>query len=162
MGGLRQSPCFSRRTKRPKPAAHIDSSAWSDVPSAMSNTDSAIRGAVESFVEQLRGLIQKAALESVQAALNGAPVRRGAKQGRVAAAAPTRHPKGAKRTPEELEALVKKLHSYVVKNPGQRIEQIGKALEIVTKELVLPVKKLVSEKRLSTKGQRRATTYFAK
>ena len=130
----------------------------------MSNTDSAIREAVESFVEQLRGLIRQAALESVQAALNGAPARGRTKPGRVVAfaAAPKGHRKGAKRTPEELEGLVKKLHSYVAKNPGQRIEQIGKALGIVTKELALPVKKLVSEKRLSTKGQKRATTYFAK
>jgi hypothetical protein len=130
----------------------------------MSNTDAAIREAVESFVEQLRGLIQRAALESVQAALNGgAPARRGAKPGRpLAAAAPKVQRKGAKRTPEELEALIKKLHSHVAKNPGQRIEQIGKAIGVVTKELVLPVKKLVTEKKLSTKGQKRATTYFAK
>lgn len=130
----------------------------------MSNIDAAIREAVESFVEQLRDLIQQAALESVQAALSGAgPARRGVKAGRPAVGVLAKgRQKGAKRTPEELEGLVKKLHSHVAKNPGQRIEQIGKALGIVTKELVLPVKKLVSEKKLSTKGQKRATTYFAK
>ena len=130
----------------------------------MSNTDAAIREAVESFVEQLRGLIQQAALESVQAALNGGvPARRGVKAGRPAVAVSTKgRQKSAKRTPEELEGLVKKLHAHVAKNPGQRIEQVGKALGVATKELVLPVKKLVSEKRLSTKGQKRATTYFAK
>jgi len=130
----------------------------------MSNTDSAIREAVESFVEQLRGLIQRAALDSVQAALNGAPARRGAKPGRSAPsdARSKGHRKGAKRTPEQLDGLIKKLHSYVAKNPGQRIEQVGKALGVATKELVLPVKKLVSEKRLSAKGQKRATTYSAK
>ena len=130
----------------------------------MSNTDAAIREAVESFVEQLRGLIQGAALESVQLALSGGtPVSRRAKPGRIAIGiSSNNHRKGAKRTPEELEGLVKKLHSYVAKNPGPRIEQIGMALGVATKELVLPVKKLVSEKKLTSKGQKRATTYFAK
>jgi len=131
----------------------------------MSNTDTAIRQAVESFVEQLRGLIQHAALESVQAALNGGgqSLRRGAKPGRAAAVVASKgRAKGAKRTPEELEALVKKLHAHVAKNPGQRIETIGAGLGVPTKELVLPAKKLLSEKRLATKGQKRATIYFAK
>jgi len=132
----------------------------------MSNTDTAIRDAVESFVEQLKSLIQHAALESVQAALNGGSQspRRGAKPGRAAATvvASNGRGKGAKRTPEELDALVKKLHAHVVKNPGQRIEKIGAGLGIPTKELVLPAKKLLSEKRLATKGQKRATLYFAK
>jgi DNA-binding NtrC family response regulator len=131
----------------------------------MSNTDAAILEAVESFVEQLRGLIQQAALESVQAALNGGSLsaRRGLKPARVApASAPKRRRIGPKRLPEELDALVKKLHVYVAKNPGQRIEQIGRGLDISTKELALPVKKLKSERQISTKGQKRATVYFAK
>jgi hypothetical protein len=68
---------------------------------------------------------------------------------------------GAKRTPAELDALVKKLHAHVVKNPGQRIEKIGAGLGIPTKERALPARKLLSEKRLATKGQKRATLYFA-
>ena len=131
----------------------------------MSNSDAAIREAVESFVEQLKGLIQRAALESVQAALldgGGGPARRGSKLGRAASLAPSKPQGGAKRTPEELDALIKKLRIYVVKNPGQRIEQIGRGLDVTTKELVLPVKKLMSERQISTKGQKRATVYFAK
>lgn len=130
----------------------------------MSNTDTAIREAVESFVEQLRGLIQQAALESVQTALNGgASARRAGKPERsLANGASKGRRKGAKRTPEELEGLIKKLYSHIAKNPGQRIEQIGQAIGVVTKELVLPVKKLVTDRKLSTKGQKRATTYFAK
>lgn len=131
----------------------------------MSNTDTAIKEAVESFVEQLRGLIQGAALEAVHAALSGGavPERRSANPGgRTAVAAPRSRQKGSKRTPEELEALVKKLHSHIAKNPGQRVEQIGKTLGIATKEFVLPIKKLVSEKKFSTKGAKRATTNYAK
>jgi hypothetical protein len=131
----------------------------------MSNTDTAIREAVESFVEQLKGLIQQAALESVQAALGGSgQPRRGVTPARGAASAVVTkgRSKGAKRSPEELEALVKKLHAHIAKNPGQRIETIGAGLGIPTKELALPVKKLVGEKKLTTKGQKRATIYFAK
>ena len=130
----------------------------------MSNSDTAIREAVEAFVEQLSGLIRQSALESVQSLLAGGagPSRRGSKGARVPTLAARGKRKGAKRTPEELDALVKKFHTHVAKHPGQRIEQIGQILAIPTKELALPVKRLMSEKKLSSKGQKRATTYFAK
>lgn len=131
----------------------------------MSNSDAEIREAVEYFVEQLKGLIQRAALESVQAALAGGgsgPVRQGSELGRAASAVRSKRQKRAKRTAEELDSLIKRLRTYVVKNPGQRIEQIGRSLDVPTKELVLPVKKLMSDKQISTKGERRATVYFAK
>jgi len=130
----------------------------------MSNIDEEVREAVESFVEQLKGLIQRAALESVQSALNGG----GSSTRRDAKRAPSRAPlaaKGyettAKRSPAELAALIKKLHSHISKHPGQRIEKIGEGLGVPTKALVLPVKRLISEKKVTTKGQKRATVYFA-
>ena len=107
----------------------------------MANISDAIRSALEAFVDDISNLIQQAALESVEAALAGAstiPGRRG-RGGRVAmpafAALSHSRKKGAKRTPEELEQLIKKLHSYIGKNPGQRIEQIAQGLDISTKEL---------------------------
>jgi DNA-binding NtrC family response regulator len=137
----------------------------------MANISDTIRAALDSFVNDLSSLIQEAALESVEQALAEAsaiPGRggRGARAARSAApsfASPSQsRKKGAKRTPEELEQLIKKLHGYIAKNPGQRIEQIAQGLDISTKELNLPAKKLISDKKLSTKGQKRATTYFAK
>jgi len=130
----------------------------------MSTIDDAIFEAVESFVEQLKGLIQQAALESVQTALNGRnqPSQRRTKAaGGGTMAGLQRYEAGAKRTPAELAALIKKLHAHIAKNPGLRIETIGTALGVPTKALVLPVKRLVSERRVSTKGQKRATVYFA-
>lgn len=129
-----------------------------------------IRAALDSFVDDISNLIQQAALESVEQALAGAsaiPSRRAGRGARAAAGVPVfaasaSRKKGAKRTPEELEQLIKKLHGYIAKNPGQRIEQIAASLDISTKELNLPAKKLISEKKLTTKGQKRATTYFAK
>jgi HPt (histidine-containing phosphotransfer) domain-containing protein len=134
----------------------------------MANINDTVRAALEAFVDDISSLIQQAALETVEAALAGAssiPGRRGrgprAVTSSLAPSAASRK-KGAKRTPEELEQLIKKLHGYIAKNPGQRIEQIASSLDISTKELNLPAKKLISEKKLTTKGQKRATTYFAK
>jgi len=130
----------------------------------MSNIDDAVREAVESFVEQLKGLIQRAALESVQTALNGGSALspRGASRelGRGSLAL-ERQQAGSKRSPAELAVLIKKLHAYIAKNPGQRIEKIGTGLGVPTKALVLPVKRLISERKVTTKGQKRATLYFA-
>jgi len=136
----------------------------------MANINDTIRAALDAFVEDISNLIQQAALESVEQALAGAsviPGRRGRGAGRAVAASSFVSPgaprkKGAKRTAEELEQLIKQLHGYIAKNPGQRIEQIAQGLDISTKELNLPAKKLIAEKKLSTKGQKRATTYFAK
>ncbi|HEY0469090.1 MAG TPA: DNA-binding protein [Polyangiaceae bacterium] len=137
----------------------------------MANISDTIRAALDAFVNDLSSLIQEAALESVEQALAEASTipGRGGRGGRAARAGAVSfvslsqsRKKGAKRTPEELEQLIKKLHGYIAKNPGQRIEQIAQGLDISTKELNLPAKKLISEKKLSTKGQKRATTYFAK
>ena len=143
----------------------IDSDVRVNVPTSMSNIDAAILDAVESFVEQLEGLIRQAALESVRAALDGGSraSRRGLKVGHTANALMSeRLKKRAKRTPEELDAIVNKFHSYVGEHPGQGIEQIGLGLGVSTKTLILPVKKLHSDKRLGTTGHKRATAYFAK
>lgn len=132
-----------------------------------SDLDAALRDVVETFVVQLRDLFQRSALEKVQSALGGevAAPRRGRRP--KAAAAPAAatgraRKKGAKRTPEELEGLVSSLLAYVKKNPGERIEQIGAGLGLGTKDLALPAKKLIADKQIRTKGQKRATTYFAK
>ncbi|MDF3071647.1 MAG: hypothetical protein K0R38_7248 [Polyangiaceae bacterium] len=131
----------------------------------MSDIDAALRDAVEGFVLQLKELFQRSALETVQDAFGAGGTSKG-RGGRAArSAAPARgraSRKGAKRSPEALEELVQRLHAYIKKNPGERIEQIGAALGAGTKELALPAKKLIADKKLSTKGQKRATTYFAK
>ena len=129
----------------------------------MSNIDEEVRAAIESFVEQLKGLIQRAALESVQTALNGHSAARGSSKRPLtrATVGTLRYEAGAKRSPAELAALIKRLHSHIAKHPGLRIEKIGDGLGVPTKALVLPVKRLISEKKLTTKGQKRATVYYA-
>jgi len=130
-----------------------------------SSVESDIRSRVEAFVEEITTMIRTSALEVVSEAL-GEGGTRPAARGRARAAAPVvssgRRTKGAKRDPRMLQALTDKLGDYIKKNPGLRIEQIGKALGTPTKDLALPVKKLIAGKKIATKGQKRATTYFSK
>lgn len=123
--------------------------------------DSEIRARVEAFAADLIDLIKTSALDVVHAAL-GQPVgvRRRSSFGGAAASLLSGREKGAKRDPQVLDALVERLGAFVIKNPGKRIEEIGNELSIATKELALPVKKLIAAKRITTKGQRRATTYY--
>jgi hypothetical protein len=83
--------------------------------------------------------------------------------GKRRATPPTKSPRsqGAKRGVDELEALSKRFVQFVHDNPGLRIEQINKQLSTTTTELALPIRKLVSSGGLTTKGQKRSTTYFA-
>jgi hypothetical protein len=128
-----------------------------------STVESEIRSRLESFVQDLTAMIRASAMELVRDALGrqgGAPRRRAGARRASTVVTSARRPKGAKRDPEVLAALTEKLGAFIKKTPGQRIEQIGKALGTPTKELALPVKKLTAAKKISTKGQKRATTYF--
>jgi hypothetical protein len=135
---------------------------------AASNFDQQIRNTIEAFVQELSELVRSAAVQSVTEAFGapglGAP-RRGRPPAAAAGKAPARAPsssrgKGQKRAPEALAELVNDLLNAIKENPGQRMEQIAKALESSTQELALPAKKLIAEKKIKTKGERRATKYF--
>ena len=70
--------------------------------------------------------------------------------------------KGAKRDPADLAALTDSIAAHIESNPGQGVEQIAKALSTTTKELTLPIRKLLADKKIFSKGQKRATRYFPK
>ena len=129
--------------------------------------DSQIQDHIQAFVEELTLLIKRAAVLSVAEALNEGGSRRGpgrprgAARSTVAPAGAGRR-KGAKRDPQELEALTEKLNAYIKSHGGQRIEQIAQGMGTSTKELALPAKKLLATKKIKTTGTRRATKYFGK
>lgn len=121
---------------------------------------------VQAALDELVAAIQESTISSFQAMLSGAPASAksaprapAARAGRAAAKS---RPKGAKRTPEEIESQSKTLLATIKKNPGLRIEEIGKLIGVSTKELALPVIKLFEAKAISSKGNRRATRYFPK
>ena len=127
----------------------------------MSDSNQQIRDRIEEFVNQLSQLVRQTALESVQDAL-GEGGRRGRGRGGRAALGRGARSKGEKRSSDQIAETTKAVVSYVRKHPGQGVEAIAKGLGTVTKELTLPIRKLVAEKQLKTKGQKRATKYFAR
>jgi hypothetical protein len=131
---------------------------------AKNSVNDRIRNRVEAFAEELSTLIRDSAMETVREALGGgsAPRRGGRASASAAPVRGGRREKGQKRDPGEIERLTGRLLDYVRSNAGQRIEQIAAGMGTVTKELNLPVKKLISQKSLKTKGQKRATQYFAR
>jgi hypothetical protein len=117
-----------------------------------------IRDAIEAFVEELSVLVRAAALQSVTEVFGSGGSGGRGRKGR-AALIPSRA-KGEKRSPQALTQLVGRLLSEIKAKPGLRMEQIAKALGSTTKDLALPAKKLIAEKKIKTKGERRATKYF--
>jgi len=133
----------------------------------MSDFQNEMNRTVESFVAQISELARKAAIDTLESAFGSRPTGRGA--GRVSAAvvateAPKagrpRGGKGAKRTQADIDALSEQFASFVKASPGLRIEQINKELGTTTKDLALPIRKLVAEGVVTTKGNKRSTTYF--
>lgn len=125
----------------------------------MSNADfnQQIRNAIESFVEELSSLVRTAALQSVTDAFGSGG---GGRRVRGAVKLSAQRAKGEKRSPQDLAQLVSKLQSEIKAKPGLRMEQIAAAIGSTTKDLALPAKKLIAEKKIKTKGERRATKYF--
>ena len=152
----------------------------------MDNVDTQLKHRVDSFVAELSALVKKAALEAVTTALKGeaaapgvakaagkkraapapapaAAPKAAAKAPKAAPAAPaaSKRKAGQKRSPDEIAKTTDKLLAYITKNSGQRIEEIAKGVGNSTKELTLPVKKLLNDKKISSKGEKRATRYYA-
>ncbi len=135
------------------------------------NTEKQTQDRVQSFVNELTGLVRQAALEAVQEALGGvaAPKRRG--RPRKAKRAPARRKtvkrkakktgKRAKRSGAQVEAIAARVLAHVKKKPGQSVTEIAKTLRRTPKDLQLPIRKLIADKKLRTTGQKRGTKYFA-
>ncbi len=128
----------------------------------MNDVNRQIRDRIEAFVSELNELVRQAALDAVSDALRSggaATLRRGAVSDRSPRAGLRRG--GGKRTPDEIDATAAHVLAYVERSPGQGVEQMARDLDISTRELTLPIKKLLADGRISTKGHKRATKYFA-
>ncbi len=139
----------------------------------MSDFQSEMNRTMQSFVSQITELARRAAIDTLESAFGGRAAATATRNGGGAAAAAAvasattgrvgrpRGGRGAKRSPEDLESLSETFASFVKGNPGLRIEQINKQLGTTTKDLALPIRKLISDGVVTTKGQKRSTTYFA-
>lgn len=126
-----------------------------------------VRSLVDSFAQELSARLRQAIDEAIDDAVGGGRgpgSRRGKKTGGRKKASRTakgtaRRGVGRRRSPEELEKLQRDLLREIKKKPDRRIEEIGESMGIDTKILTLPAKKLIAEKKVKTKGQKRATRY---
>lgn len=119
----------------------------------MKDFQSELNHVVQGFVSQITELARRAAVDTLESALG----RSSGKAGKLRVTAS----RGRKRNSTDLERLADSFHGYVAKHPGLRIEQINKELGTTTKDLALPIRKLLADGDIKTKGERRATTYFA-
>src|SRR5262249_23664096 len=149
----------------------------------MSDVKNEIRTRVDAFVDELSDLVRQAALAAVEEALKkgevtpparkaGRPAKPAAPaesheekktprtRGRPAAAKGAKRRAGEKRSPAVLAQVTEQVFNHIKANAGQGVEQIAKALGTTTKELTLPIRKLLAEKKVTSKGQKRATRYF--
>jgi hypothetical protein len=137
----------------------------------MADLQKQIEQIVGQAAAQIAVLVKETAIESLSSTLNvvqrngGATRRASSAAPRAAAPAPARaasarRGKGDKRPAGEIEAVKARVGEFIGKNPGLRIEQINAKLGTQTKDLALPLRKLITERVISTKGQRRATTYY--
>ena len=133
----------------------------------MSDFQNEINQVVQSFMGQISELARRAAINTLQSAFgagatrssNGASAVKNPSAPAAAVGRP-RGGRGAKRTAEDLEALSNQLASFIKSNPGLRVEQINKELGTTTKDLALPIRKLLADSVITSKGQKRSTTYF--
>jgi hypothetical protein len=129
----------------------------------MSDFQIEMNKAVEGFVAQIAELARRAAIGTLESAFSGRAGRANGAAVLLAAGKGTpvraRRGRSAKRTAADLEALSSQVATFVKAKPGLRIEEINKELG-TTKDLALPIRKLIADGILTTKGEKRSTTYF--
>jgi hypothetical protein len=143
----------------------------------MSNIQSQIHVLARHFVDQVVEVLRGASLRDLVSHEAGAsgPVANGRPARGAASVAPTAPspmpaPRGARstgrlprRSADEIQAALDKIVALLKKHKdGLRAEEIRSNLGMLAKEMPRILKEGLSTKKLTSKGQKRATTYFAK
>ena len=150
----------------------------------MPTLKSSIASLAENFSAGVLAAIRSASLEEILAgggagsakrgpgrpktATNGAAVARGGGGQPDPLSTPTRAKRGkggrlARRSPEQIAQVVESIVGALKKSKdGLRSEQLQKLLKLDKKEISGPLAEALDGKKISKKGQRRATTYFAR
>lgn len=130
--------------------------------------DEQIRARIEVFVDELSTLVREAAVEAVGEALHQGPGTASKRAGRKSAPKATRRKSAVKkpgkrvrRTADDIARTSETVLAYVKSHPGARMEQMAKALRKESKDLRRSVQDLIAARKLRTKGQKRATAYYA-
>jgi hypothetical protein len=134
----------------------------------MSTLKSRLDSLASSFASEVVRAIQSASLEELLGEVRG---KRGPGRPRISTAAPpaaatTKARRGGRlprRSAEDIKAALDKVHGLLKTNKsGLRAEQIRKALRLDVREMPRVLKEGLATKKLASKGQKRATTYFAR
>jgi hypothetical protein len=92
-----------------------------------------------------------------------APAKRGPGRPRGASSANKKSGRLARRSPEQIAQVVESIVGALKKQKaGMRSEQLQKLLSLDKKEISGPLAEALDGKKITKKGERRATTYFAK
>jgi hypothetical protein len=140
----------------------------------MSTLKSRLDSLASSFASDVVRAIQGASLEELMSEVGGG-IKRPAGQPRARRAAPaasgvaTSVARSAKagrlprRSAEDIKAALDKVHGLLkASKAGLRSEQIRAALRLDKREVPRILKEGLATKKLTSKGHKRATTYFAK
>jgi hypothetical protein len=140
----------------------------------MSTLKSRISSLASTFASEVVRAIQGASLQELLGEVGGP--RPGPGRPRVPSARPVESPaprrpappvaksgRLPRRSPDEIKATLEKVHGLLkTKKDGLRAEEIRAALKLDVREMPRVLKEGLASKKLSSKGQKRATTYFAK
>jgi hypothetical protein len=175
-GSRYQSPALPSMASRPIPLAEkttksfphrmAESFVYSAIPPMADSLRSHLADLADSFATAVLSAIRSASLEELLAE-SGGP-RRGAPRSAAGARSAPRSPRGSspgrlpRRSADDIAHVLDSVTSLVKKHKeGLRAEQIREELGLQAKELPRVLKEGLSSRKLKSKGQKRATTYFA-
>ncbi|WP_394844838.1 hypothetical protein LZC95_48300 [Pendulispora brunnea] len=134
----------------------------------MSNLKNQIEDLAAEFAQGVLAAIRSASLEEIleKGASPAATAKGGTRRGAPATTPAPKRARGGRlprRSDEEIGAVGDKIIELLKGHAeGLRAEQIREELGLEAKELPRPLKELVANRKVKTKGQKRATTYFAR
>jgi hypothetical protein len=131
----------------------------------MSTLRDSIHDLAQSFATSVLEAIRGASLEDILAGSGGGkrgPRPAASKAGGARAKAPASR-RLSRRSPADISGLSEKIVTLVKGSKGGlRAEQIRAQLNIAKNEWMRPLELALSSKKLTKKGEKRATTYYAK
>lgn len=129
----------------------------------MSKLRNTISNLANRFAAELVEAMRTMSLDELIAEVGGGRRSGAARPVRIGAARRGKGGRLARRSAEELATVTDAIVSLLEKHPdGLRAEQIRAALGLDAKELPKPLADALASRRITKKGQKRATTYFAR
>ena len=119
---------------------------------------SALHSLASSFTEGVLAAVRAASIEALQAESGGRPLR-----GRANGAKTSKPGRLARRSAEDIAKVLDRVVALVKKSrTGLRAEEIKKGLGLDVREVPRILKAGLKMKKLTAKGQKRATVYSAR